>query len=593
MADPSIDIDLGTTLPYLEDRIRALFGKDQASLEAAKWFKGLQITATTQSSVVHCVGMHRPISFDNIYQPTRLVTKGAFERPEATESYSYQDAKARSIVLGKLTEEHSITINDFLANGEDAVIYAGPGWGKTTFLHHIYRRSSRDANRLPVLITLRRHTALQDLERFVEAASKIQKQQHRAKILLLIDGYDELSVPERKRASDSILRYQALGLGNFYLTCRDYYQVFNVVAPEVRIDRFTKQDKLAFVSAFLSSFKPELDPIVVINDLESCGFEELLSHPLLLTLACIAKTSRSRIQARSAIKLLDRAVEVLCYLWDDKKGIDRDGDTPLDGKDRLKIIRKIAYIAQSPRISRQRAEGAAAKQLELLLFERTDPREVLLEIARFYGILVPSDDGYEFVHRTLHDFLAAQYWVETGEFAKLANHEWNSRTAYAACLIEDATSILEEALSSDEGLPTVAEILTNSPSLKTERVADAILKYFSAPDQVLHFDNSEPMRITGSLRTDFIRVASNRLLNSLVEYYSPSRSGVRDVIVGYCLVELYHRKTKLDCYSYDRAIAAYGKDRFTFNIIGVGQVQLGFVKPEPDTAPNQQKPLVT
>jgi hypothetical protein len=60
---------------------------------------------------------------------------------------------------------------------------------------------------------------------------------------------------------------------------------------------------------------------------------------------------------------------------------------------------------------------APRKQLDLLTFDRVDARQVLMETARFW-ILVPCEEGYEFVHRTLHDFLAAQFWVETGEFAK-------------------------------------------------------------------------------------------------------------------------------------------------------------------------------
>ena len=74
-----------------------------------------------------------------------------------------------------------------------------------------------------------------------------------------------------------------------------------------------------------------------------------------------------------------------------------------------------------------------------------------METARFYGILVPCEGGWEFVHRTLHDFLAAQYWVETGEFARVTSYEWNARTAYAACRMHDSTRILEAALASKDG----------------------------------------------------------------------------------------------------------------------------------------------
>ena len=40
------------------------------------------------------------------------------------------------------------------------------------------------------------------------------------------------------------------------------------------------------------------------------------------------------------------------------------------------------------------------------------------------------------------------------------------------------------------------------------------------------------------------------------------------------------RGQKLEFQTYEKALKAFGSDRFTFNIVGVGQVQLGFVDPK-------------
>lgn len=120
---------------------------------------------------------------------------------------------------------------------------------------------------------------------------------------------------------------------------------------------------------------------------------------------------------------------MLCYQWDEQKEIDRQRSTQLDGRDRVAILKNIAFNAKSPYVPRQRAEETTRRQLALSGMDRADPRQALMEIARFYGILVPAEDGYEFVHRTIHDFLAAQMWVESGEFAKQKSYEWNARTA--------------------------------------------------------------------------------------------------------------------------------------------------------------------
>jgi len=252
-------------------------------------------------------------------------------------------------------------------------------------------------------------------------------------------------------------------------------------------------------------------------------------------------------------------------------------------------------VAKSARVPGHRAEELARKQLDLLTFDRVDARKVLVETAQFYGILVPCDDGYEFVHRTLHDFLAAQYWVESGEFAKVREYEWNARTAYAACRMQDATEIIEAALSSRDGLPAVAEILSNSPSFNFPRVSEAIIKYFSQPGQLLHFDHSSPtrssvptpvMRVTGSLRSDFVRLGSPRFLNRLIERCCAPRTNAGDIIAGYCMLEILVRGQKLEFVTYEKALDSYGSDRFTFNLVGIGQVQLGFVNPHQPQRPD-------
>ena len=44
-----------------------------------------------------------------------------------------------------------------------------------------------------------------------------------------------------------------------------------------------------------SAYESKLDAKEVVDDFEARGFSEFLSHPLLLALACILKTSRARV----------------------------------------------------------------------------------------------------------------------------------------------------------------------------------------------------------------------------------------------------------------------------------------------------------
>jgi len=439
-----------------------------------------------------------------------------------------------------------------------------------------------------VLISLRRPTAIDDLEKYVDACSKIQKKQHRACTLLLVDGYDEVNTEQRKRVSEALLQFQAHRAGKFYLTCREYYQVSQLNAPEVRLEAFTRDDQVRFVGVFLSAFSVLRDDAeIVVNQLEERGFAEFLSHPLLLTLACIVRTTSTTLQPRSALRLLERALDVLCLQWDEQKNIDRQRATPLDGHDRVRILKHIAYRAKSPFVKRQRAEEIARKQLNLLAMDRVDPREALIEIARFYGILVPAEDGYEFVHRTIHDFLAAKQWVESGEFAHEDRYEWNARTGYAACLLEDATEILKQALAAPDGLPAATEIIGNYASFDIQAVADALITYFSGKGRILQYERRSyseaeskyAPRITGQLDGDFLRLAHSRFLDFIVEYCCERTTRVADLLVAYAATELYERRLKLRHETYKKALAAYRTEMFAFVVPGAKQAQLQFLDP--------------
>lgn len=582
MADNSIQIGLGDVLPYLEERFLKLIGRDQESRETAEWFTNLQKTALSYASRVKCIGMHSPLPLSQIYQPTRLRVRGlAEEEARRAQSFSHDDKATRSIVQGHALQERTLCAEEFLKRNDSAIVLAGPGWGKTTFLHHVFLKSVILKEILPVLISLKRPTALEDLQKFVKIARKVQKKQNKSETLLLVDGYDELPSEKRKLVSDAILSYRALEIGNFYVTCREYYHVFDVHAPEARIDGFTLQDQYRYVKTFLKAFGSTLDAVKVVDEFHTRGFEDFLSHPLLLALACIVKTSAVNVQSRSVLRLLERAIDVLVYRWDEEKGIDRQSRTPLDGRDRIQILKRMAYKTKSRHVTESRALTTAKEQLDLLQFDKVDCRRVLLETAQFFGIFVPSEDGWEFVHKTLHDYLAAQFWVETGEFAKSNRGEWDARTAYAACLSGDATPIMQRALSAPEGLGSFVEILSNSPNFNPKIIADALINYYSRTGIHEYFDANENLKVTAHLPEDFVCHASSTFLDFLVERCSTGRSWVNDTIAGYCMLELLRRRTTLSFITYDKAFRLYGSSSFTFDLLGDGIVRLGDLKPIP------------
>jgi hypothetical protein len=574
MPDASLTLDIGGAYPFVEQRILHCFGKDSVSQEEKSWFASLHATALHRTKSVQCVGMPEPIPFEEIYQPTHLFRKGIYQ----TSRYSQGSKTERSIARSRAETFRPLAFDEFVDSREDAIIYAGPGWGKTTFLHSLFRVLLRTDHVWPILITLSRPGALGDLERIVENASRVQKRANRAQLRLLIDGYDEVKSAERRLVSEAVIKFQALGIGSVSLTCREFYQVYQIVAPEIRLGGFTITDKYKFATAFLKAFSSPLDAIKIVNSFEDRGFSEFLSHPLLLALACIVQTSSQKVMIRSGLKLLDRALNVLSYRWDEHKGIDRESKTPLDGDERIQILQRIAFDVKSTHVPGYRACFLAKQELTRLSYDKPDPKQVLHEIAQFYGILAPSDDGWFFVHRTLQDFLAAQYSVQTGEFARKIRYEWNARTAYAACMMRDATDVLVAALNSNEGLSTAAEILDNSPRLEKEKVASALLAYYSKPNRSVII-SSDSASVSGALPSDIISLADTRLLNYIIEFCSAKRSPLGNLVCGYCVFELLNRDLKLDFQTYPIVAETLGTENFRFALNGLGTVSLKQVKP--------------
>jgi hypothetical protein len=441
----SFNVDLGNAIPYFVEKFLELVGKDMASTELREWFAEVQRIGLQESSTVMAVGMHTPLPLEEIYQPTKLL----WESPVIT--IDLPTGVRRQIEL----PEKKIPPAKFLDLHLNAVIFAGPGWGKTTFLHYAFLHEWRRKAVVPILFTLRRPSGLADFRRFVESVNKLDRRMKKsADFLLLVDGYDEVSTTDRKIISDLLLRYSVSGTGNYLLTCRDFYDVYDLKVPQVHISEFQHQDQLRFVEAFTKAYGAAIPAQDILADLEARGLGDFLKHPLLLALVCIVKTGRMNLHSRSVLGLISRAIDTLSFRWDEGKGVARESRLPLDGRDRINCLMRVAYHVHEKRITDKRAIDLAAQQLELMSCEHLDPKQVLMETARFYGIFVPAaDGGWEFVHKTLQDYLAAKFWVESGLFAPKNIKEWDTRAAYARPLFNRtavAISLLPDSVPYSE-----------------------------------------------------------------------------------------------------------------------------------------------
>jgi hypothetical protein len=208
-----VSVDLGSGLPYLEDRIRTLFGRDADTLEWSSRLHTRLRFALEQSRSIQCIGMPDPISIEAIYQPLRLQSRRS------------GDTDAFELIRGK----------------QNAIVFAGPGRGKSTLLAWLFIKLFRNDDTFPFLFILRSQDAVTDLTEFVSRliSGKGKNILKKKKPLLLIDGYDEIETEDRKAVSKALARFKSEDLGNFILTCRTFYDVYDLAAPHYELSPFS------------------------------------------------------------------------------------------------------------------------------------------------------------------------------------------------------------------------------------------------------------------------------------------------------------------------------------------------------------------
>lgn len=516
-----ITIDVGSAYPYLENRVLGLFGKDACSSEWAKVIKNLVRTSNEESETIQCPGMSKPIPIADLYQPTHLVPKS-----------------------DGVTEE--VNFDDLVREKSDAIIFAGAGWGKTTLLHWIYQRTATSHEIVPLLFTLRRPDVFITFEKFVEQLEAGRVIKKRSTILVLVDGYDEIDTKRRTRVSALLARYRSLGLGPFFLTCRTFYDVYDLRAPHFKLSPFSESDALRFIAAFSKAYRgPRIEARDVLTELTAHGLDEFARHPLMLALVCILRTGPNSSIPRTAIALIKRAIDTLTLRWDQAKHINRSSTLPIDGEERVRCLMRIAYDMKSLQGSWMDVERSIAQHMLLLQTKGIDKRILLQEIMQWYGLIVPAgEESYQFVHRSIHDFLAARFWVEGGTFGRTAPDEWDMRAAYATCLIPDGTTQLQRMLrSGDAAFGAFRECLYNNALFDMQSVAEGVIERTARKGYTV---NEEGDVIRAGVSERFFSVAKDGFLEVLIEVGSKRRTVPGDAIAFCSLAELYIRRKKIE-----------------------------------------------
>ena len=312
------------------------------------------------------------------------------------------------------------------------------------------------------------------------------------------------------------------------------------MAERFEVAPFSISDSERFVDAFSSAIGGDIDGKRFCEELTKRGFQDFIGHPLMLILACVLKTGPLKSIPSNSLGLIRRALDTLTFRWDEPKGLARDSASPVDGEVRQRCLMRVAYESTRMPVGTELVEAQLRKQLLLEQCEGVDTRRLLDEMARWYGILVSTASGeWEFVHKALHDYLAARYWVESGAFNPAILETWTTRASYAACLLPDATNAICCSLRLSGGLTGFLECLHNRAAFEGSVVARALHRSFK--DKKLNFShNRETSAFSLEPRADFFGIAKTEFLRDILSIEAEPSEG-RLILSAYCFAELHKR----------------------------------------------------
>ncbi len=331
---------------------------------------------------------------------------------------------------------------------EKVIVLGKPGAGKTTFLKYIALMAmdgKLKKNRIPVFVGLKEWSDTKlalldfiveqfDICGFPEAKPYIEHVLKQGNCILLLDGFDEITVDLDKAIKEILDFSDKYSKNQFVLSCR--IAAFNYV-----FEKFTEVEMADFddeqIEAFIKNWfgKDIKTAHECWKKMEENKFiKEIASIPLLLTLLCLAYDENLDFSSNRA-ELYGDGIDTLLKKWDKSRRIKRqeiyknllpDRKKSMLGKIAAKSFQDNHYF-----LPKRTLENYIADYIQHLPEANIDSLQLdseaeLKAIEAQHGLLVERAKGiYSFSHLTFQEYFTAYYIVENkekGSFEILANH---------------------------------------------------------------------------------------------------------------------------------------------------------------------------
>ncbi len=305
-----------------------------------------------QCGILQLLDINHPVALEQIYIDVNILEQIASQQwLDISELGSITPEDVDRFGLGRI-EESQIPGMQAVERYHKLRVLGRPGCGKSTFLKYLASQCNHAhfaAKQVPIFIKLRDFAAsLQDhnpanllefihqefLSSDISQLSIIKRLLQEGRILLLLDGMDEVSNEEEIIVLNEIRRFfDKYHKNQFIASCRVASQKLALTGfTDVEIAPFTEEQVKIFVRKWfvelsgtnatgaLASASQFMDKLELP---ENWRFRRLVTTPLFLHLACSIFHREKKFPNKQA-EFYKQAMDLLLGKWDESRGIERD-----------------------------------------------------------------------------------------------------------------------------------------------------------------------------------------------------------------------------------------------------------------------------
>ncbi|MFI6165268.1 NACHT domain-containing protein [Nocardia sp. NPDC051052] len=401
------------------------------------------------------------------------------------------------------------------------------GSGKTTLLRWLAVMAARASftgelaawnGLIPVVLRLRSYAAreLPKLHELLDDAAGpltshmpaawIDRQLADGRVLLLIDGVDELVLADRQKVHEWITRLlHAYPETRMVVTSRpaaarqDWLD--EAIFAPVELERMTPADLTVFICQWhqavgasrqslpcASAELPDYERALIASVQDRRHLLALAANPLLAAMLCALHLSRNRQLPRNRMELYQIAVEMLVQRRDAERHIPAAQEVSLSLTDKVALLRDLAWRLSDNNLTEldlQKAADYTTVKVASMRHLDVEPQPLMNYLLNRSGLLrSPSNGRIDFVHRTFQEYLAAAEAVAQDRMGNLVGRahldEWRDTIIMAAGHANSSqrheliTGILDLSSNSDKAERRRLRLLAVSCLETIESVTDEL-----------------------------------------------------------------------------------------------------------------------